>query len=235
MARITRKELKTDPFALQIEHTVTIFEEHRKEILRYGAVAVAAAVLIFGYTIYHRRQHAAQDSILATAIQVQETPVGPPTPGSPSTNSFPTQQAKDDVALKTFADVKSKYPGSDAAEVAEYYMGSIRADQGNLAEAEKSFQEVAQKGDEKYASLAKLSLAQIYFGQGKSDQAQKLLQDLIAHPTIFVSKEQASLTLASGLLPTKPAEARKILDQLRNQAGAVSQAAMNLYRDLPPQ
>ena len=37
MARITRKELKTDKFALEVEHTVNFFEEHQKEIIRYGA------------------------------------------------------------------------------------------------------------------------------------------------------------------------------------------------------
>ena len=42
MSRITRKELKTDKFALEIGHTVTFFEEHRQEIIRYGGVALAA-------------------------------------------------------------------------------------------------------------------------------------------------------------------------------------------------
>ena len=42
-----------------------------------------------------------------------------------------------------------------------------------------------------------------------------MLRDLIAHPTIFVSKEQATITLARYLAPKKPAEARKLLDPLR--------------------
>jgi predicted negative regulator of RcsB-dependent stress response len=137
--------------------------------------------------------------------------------------------------VKAFTDLKKSYPGSDQAEIAEYYLGSIHSDQGNLAEAEKSFQDAAQKGDAKYASLAKLSLAQVYFAQGKPDAAQKVLQDLIAHPTIFVSAEQASIALARGLIPTKPAEARKILDGLKNRPGSVGQVALSLYSDLPPQ
>ena len=36
MSRITRKELKTDKFALEVEHTVSLFEQHRQEIIRYG-------------------------------------------------------------------------------------------------------------------------------------------------------------------------------------------------------
>jgi predicted negative regulator of RcsB-dependent stress response len=71
-------------------------------------------------------------------------------------------------AIRVFAELQTKYSGSAEGEIAQYYLGSIKADQGKLAEAEKLFQEVAQKGDEKYASLAKLSLAQILFADGRA-------------------------------------------------------------------
>ena len=148
---------------------------------------------------------------------------------------FPTQQIKDETAIKAFLELKTKYAGSDEAEIAQYYTASIAADQGNLAEAEKGFLEVAQKGNERYASLAKLSLAQVYFAEGKVDQAEKTLRDLAAHPTMFVSADQANIALARGLMPVKPAEARKILDSLRNRQGATGQVALTLYGELPPQ
>jgi hypothetical protein len=52
---------------------------------------------------------------------------------------------------------------------------------------------------------------------------------------MFVSADQANIALARGLMPTKPAEARKILDPLRNRAGATGQVALTLYGQLPPQ
>ena len=232
MARITRKELKTDKFALEVEHGLTFFEEHQRDIVRYGGFLVALAVLVFGFTIYQRHQRANREEGLAKAIQVQETGVGPALQGASPT--FPTQQVKDEAALKAFNDLKSKYAGSGEAEIAQYYIGSIRADQGNLAESEKNLQEVAQKGDEKYASLSKLSLAQVYFADNKPDLAEKTLRDLMAHPTIFVSSDQASIALARGLLTSKPAEARKILDGLRNRPGSVGQVALTMYGQLPP-
>jgi hypothetical protein len=58
---------------------------------------------------------------------------------------------------------------------------------------------------------------------------------LIADPTVFVSKDQATITLARLLLTRKPAEARKLLDPLRTKAGSVGQVAVKLYGDLPPQ
>ena len=234
MARITRKELKTDKFALEVEHTVTFFEEHQKLILRYGAIALAVIVLIAGYAMYARRQHSKRQEVLFRAIQIQEAPVGPPTPGQVA-RTFPTQEVKDETALKAFSDVQSLYPGSTEGEIATYYLGAIKADQGKLAEAEKNFKEVADKADEKYASLAKLSLATIYFADGRADQGEALLRDLMAHPTTFVSKEQATIALARFLAPKKPAEAKKLLDPLRAIPGAVGQAAITAYAELPAQ
>ncbi len=232
MARITRKELKSDKFALEVEHTVTFFEEHQKELVRYGGIAVGVILLIVGYSIYSRHQHALREEALARAIQVQEAPVGPATPGQ--NLNFPTQDVKDQVALKTFEELRSKYPGSDEGEIAEYYLGCIQADQGKLAEAEKRFKEVADRGSKDYASLAKLSLAQIYFADGRADRGESTLRDLMAHPTIYVSKDQATITLARALLSKKPAEARKLLDPLRNQQGPVGQLALQMYGELPP-
>lgn len=233
MARITRKELKTDKFALEVEHGLNFFEEHQQEILRYGTVAIAIVAIVLGVGVYRRHQLALREQALARAIQIQETAVGPSVPGAATT--FPTQQVKDDLALKAFEEVKNKYPGSDEAEIAEYYRASVRADQGNLPEAEKGFQEVAAKGNERYASLAKLSLAQVYFAEGKNDLAEKALRDLAAHPSLFVSADQANMALARGIMTSNPAEARKILDQLKNRQGAVGQVALTLYGELPAQ
>jgi hypothetical protein len=104
-----------------------------------------------------------------------------------------------------------------------------------MAEAEKNFQEVAQHGNANFASLAKLSLAQIYFSDGRDAQGEKILRDLIEHPTVLVSQEQATITLARYLILKRPAEARKLLDPLKIVAGPVGQLALSLYGQLPPQ
>jgi hypothetical protein len=54
----------------------------------------------------------------------------------------------------------------------------------------------------------------------------------MAKPTIFVSKEQAAIMLARYLMPTKPAEARKLLDPLRKVPGAVGQMAIQAYGEM---
>jgi predicted negative regulator of RcsB-dependent stress response len=232
VARITRKELKTDKFALEIEHTVSFFEEHREEIIRYGGIGLAVILVVLGIMFYSSRQHASREQALAKAIDIQDSPVGP---GPEGQQVYPTQDAKDQAATKAFTELKNQYGTSTEGEIAQYYLGSIQADQGKLAEAEKSFAEVADHGDAKYASLAKLSLAQIYFAQGKGDKGETLLNDLIKNPTVFVSKEQATITLARLIAPKKPAAARKLLDPLRNVPGSVGQVALQVYGELPPQ
>ena len=232
MARITRKELKTDKFALEIGHTVTLFEEHRNEIIRYGALGLLVVLAIVGFAVYSSRQHAARERALAKAIQVQESPVGAAPQGQ---QSFPTQDAKDQAALKAFSDLKNQYGSSTEGEIASYYLGAIQSDQGKLADAEKSFADAADHGDAKYSSLAKLSLAQIYFAEGHGDKGESLLRDLIKSPTVFVSKEQATIALARLIAPKRPAEARKLLDPLRTVPGAVGQVAIQLEGELPAQ
>ena len=232
MSRITRKELKTDKFALEVEHGLTFFEEHKAEVGKYAGIAAAVIVLILGYTIYQRREHGVREQALAAAIRVQEAPVGVSGNGGVS---FPSQEAKDQESIRVFSDLQAKYSGSAEGEIAQYYLGSIKADQGKLAEAEKLYQEVSQKGDDKYASLAKFALAQIYFSDGRADQGEKMLRDLIANPTVFVSADQAAISLARSIGQKKPAEARKLLDPLRNKPGSVGQVALTTLGELPPQ
>jgi hypothetical protein len=230
VARITRKELKSDKFALEVEHTVTFFEEHRQQLTQYGGIAAVVVLLIVGYVIYSRHQHTDREVALAHAIEVQEAPVG-----GVSANgglSFPNQEAKDKEAIKVFSDLNNKYSGSNEGEVAQYYLGAILADEGNLALAEKSFLEASQKGNAQYSSLAKLSLAQIYFSDGRDSQGESMMRDLIAHPTVFVSSEQATITLAKYLETKKPAEARKLLEPLRAQPGQVGEVALTILGEM---
>ena len=66
-----------------------------------------------------------------------------------------------------------------------------------MDEAEKRYKRVVDDGPKAYASLARLSLAQIYFSEGKMADAEKVLRDAIANPSATVSKEHAPLAWAS--------------------------------------
>lgn len=228
--RITRKELKTDRFAVEVEHTVDFVTEHRRELVIYGSIAVAVAVISIGAYFYLRHQLAVREQALADAVLIQESPVGPPNPSSPL--SFATEDAKREAAVKAFSGVAAKYAGSNEAATAKYYLGAIAADQGNMPEAEKRLKEAAAEGDNNYASLAQFSLAEVYAAEGRAADAEKILRALMDRPTVLVSKEQATIALARVIAPTKPAEAKKLLEPLRTAPGTASQIAITVMGEL---
>lgn len=235
--RITRKQLKTDRFAVEVEHTVDYFAEHQKAILRYAGIAVAVVLIAVAFYFYRKHEHAVREQALADAIQVQEAPVVLPNSATqpPGPVSFASEEAKRKETTKVFTNIATRYSGSDEGLIAEYYLGAIAADSAKTAEAEKFFKEAADGGNKNYASLAKLSLAQIYFADGRQAQGEKLLRGLVDHPTELVTKEQATFALARGIAPAKPAEARKLLEPLRTDAGTVSQLAISALAELPGQ
>jgi predicted negative regulator of RcsB-dependent stress response len=234
VARITRKELKTDKFALEVGQTVTYFEDHRKEVLRYGAVALVVALLVVGIILYRSHQRTVRQQALTVAIQTQEASIGGSSPGS--VFNFPTLAEKEKAATKAFAEVASKYPGTDEGVIAMNYLGSIAVDQGKLDEAEKRFKQVADSGNKNLASLARLSLAQLYFLQNRNQDGEAQLRYLIAHPTELVSKEQATFALARALSKSNPTEARRLVEPLRTSSTQiVSQQAIELYSQLGSQ
>ena len=232
MDRITRKDLKSDKFALEVEHTVGFLSHHRKESVRYGIVAVAAVALVVGIFAFRSYQHRSRQAALNAALEIMRAPVGPPV--DEFTRSFPTAQEKDSVLVKAFTDLATKHAGSDEGYIAEYYLGTAAAERGQALEAGKWLQDVAANAPANYASLAKLSLADLYRSQGKVSEGEKLLRELMAKPTDFVSKEQATIALGQLLIPSNPAEARKLLDPLRGSRTAIAQAAIGAAAELGP-
>lgn len=232
MDKITRKELKSDHFALEVGHGVDYLGDHRNMILRWGSIALAVIVLAVGISWYRSSQRAERQQALTSALQIQNSSVGPAQ--NEFTLAFPSQADKDKAMQKAFSDIAAKYPDTDEGMIAEYSLGSVAADKGDLAQAEKRFKLVADSGSKTYASLAKLSLAQVYQAQGKTADAETLVKSLIDHPTMLVSKEQAIIALAHLKAASNPTEARKLLEPLRaSQRGAVSRAALTALSDLP--
>jgi predicted negative regulator of RcsB-dependent stress response len=225
--RITRKGLKQDKFAVEVTHTVDFLAEHRTQAIRYGIAGLVVVVLLVGFFTWRSHEAAARRAALSAVLELRQAPVGP-SQGDPLVRTFPTEQEKTKAVLAALSDVASKYSGTEDGTVAQFYLGTMAADQGNLAGAERALKEVIDSGGANYASLAKLSLAEIYKSEGKTSEGEKLLRSVVEKPSEFVSKEQATIALARYLAPTNPAEARKLLEPLRVvQRGAISRAAIN--------
>jgi predicted negative regulator of RcsB-dependent stress response len=102
-----------------------------------------------------------------------------------------------------------------------------------MPDAEKHLKIVADSGKDAFASQAKLSLSHVYAATGRQGEAEKLLRSIMDDPTVLVSKEEATITLARLLAKSNPVEARKLLEPLRAERGPVSRAAITLLGEIP--
>jgi predicted negative regulator of RcsB-dependent stress response len=230
---VHRKQLKQDKFVAQVSHSVEYAAEHRDQMMKWGAAALAVLVVAVGVYWYFSYQHRVRQEALHNAMQTYEAGVG--ASGNEFLKSFPTQEEKDKAVIKDLSEVANKYSGKEEGRIAQYFLGLYHADKGNLTEAEKQLKPVAESGKDAYASQAKLSLAQIYDSMGRQADAEKLLRSLIDDPTILVSKEQATIALAKVLAKKNPAEARKLLEPLRAERGPVSRAALTALGEMSAQ
>ncbi len=230
MDRLTRKELKSDRFAQEVQHGLTIVSEHRQQLTLWGTVAGVIAILVIAVILYRNYQHTARQEALHAAQQLQNATIGPQM--NEYSVSFPTQAERDKAVNKAFTELASKYSGTDEGLIAEFFLGTNAADQGRLSEAEKRLKLVADSSTP-YAALAKVSLAQIYAGEGKQADGEKLLQSLIDRPTPLVSKEAATIVLAEMVQSKDPQRARKLLEPLRSsQRSSVSRVAITALSDM---
>ena len=235
VARITRKELKTDKFALEVEHTVDFFEEHRKDIIRYGAVAVVVVLIGAGHLFLpaqqrsvapagagHRRSRCwKRPPVTAAAIAAGLT--------------FPTPEARDKEAVKRFSEVASKYSGSDEGRYRPLHPGlrwrPTRDAWPRPKRASRTWWIPAARTTPRWPGCRWRTST---FSSGRTAQGEEVLRPLIDKPTVLVSKDEATIALARGLAESKPAEARKLLEPLRaSRSSAVSQAAIQLYSEIP--
>jgi predicted negative regulator of RcsB-dependent stress response len=234
VAKLTRKELKTDKFVLEVEHGVEFFSQHRPQIIRWGGIALGLIVVILAINLYRNHERHLRQEALHAAMEIQNATIGGAS--SDFMVSFSTAAERDKAVKKAFGDLAAKYRGTTEGSIAEFFLGTNAADNGNLTDAEKHFKAVIDSGPASYASVAKLSLAQVYAGQGKVGEGEKLIQSVIDHPTVLVSKEEATIALGELLEPSDPQKARKVLEPLRNSPRSpVSRAAITAVGQLPPQ
>jgi predicted negative regulator of RcsB-dependent stress response len=232
--RLTRKELKTDKFAQEVTHSLAFVGEHRRQAIIYGGGALVVVLALVGFFYYRSHTHRVRQVELGKALRLRDALVTVSPPPDDPRPHFTSKPEKDQAVRGAFNDLINRFPGSDEAYIAHFHLAVLDSDAGNLTEAERHFKIVADNGSAEYSSSAKLSLADVYAGQGKSAQAEALLRDLISHPTLMVSREQATIALARLLATAKPAEARKLLEPLqKDERAAVSRNAAMVAAEIP--
>jgi len=229
--RVTRKDLKRDKFALEVQHGLEYVSGHRKTMIRYGVIGVVVVALAVGFFFYRRHESNVRQQAFEAAMRIENATIGPPQ--TEYAIAYPTDAERNTAARKAWADVASRYSGSNEGVVAEYFLGAHAADDGKVKEAEKRFLAVIDTGKTEYVSFAKLALAQLYVSQGKQAEGEKLIQSIVDHPTTLVSKESATIALAHLVAARDCDKARKLIEPLRgSERTEVSQAAIRALGEL---
>jgi TolA-binding protein len=173
MKRSERHHLKENEFVHMAAAAREAVESRGRQV---GAVILAIVVVggaLIGYFVWQSRLENRAGRMLAEAIAVEETRVGPPTsPDSTSaTASFATEREKHEAALAKFKAVADEYSSTDAGVFARYQQASLQMSLGKASEAAATYQQVIDKSRGVYSQMAKLGLAEAQANAGQYDQA----------------------------------------------------------------
>lgn len=219
----TRHQLKQDTFSRvtigAAEKTAHWSVEHRNTLVVGIVVALLAAAAITGGWFYLQAQDEKASFDLSQAVRTMETQLRPA--GSPAQPDFPTftsAKERSEAAQKQFRAIVDKYPHTRTADMAHYLLGVTAVNLGDNASAERSFKDVASRGNREVASLAKDALAALYANTNQPKDAIALYQELINKPTDSVSKVTAQLQLAETYQNSnQPLDAKKLYEQIKKE------------------
>ena len=97
---LTRKELKSDKFALEVQHSVEFVSQHRQQMMLWAVPAVVVVLIVSAIFWYRNQQHNAREEALHSAMQIQNSQVGPSQ--SQYVVTFPTAAARQTAVIKAW-------------------------------------------------------------------------------------------------------------------------------------
>jgi len=231
---LTRHELKEqlqhDHFTDAVSDVLSYALSNRRKLLPW-AIAIIVVLTLTGVGFWYRSyRNSVRQQDLEDAFAVLETPVGS---ANSYSKAYPTQDAKQQASLKALSNVVAKDGGSRQGLIAQYYLGTLKAQKNDAKGAESDLRAVADSKSE-CGVLAKIALAQLYAGESRVSEAQALLRSIVNKPADLVSKAQAQILLARLDETNNPQEAKKILQSLKkpSQDPAVTRAVDQLSAEL---
>jgi len=215
---ISRKDLKKDEFRDTIAHGAEEIVLHKKGVAYILGVAIVILAAVLGWRLYTDHQTVKAAAAYDDAMKVFKAPlrtVGLPVDSTELT--YADEKTKYDDAAKKFESVAQKYPHTRPGQISAYYAGLSLAKNGHNDEAVKWLDRAQSSGGDDVGSLAKLELAQVDDATNKPADAEKIYQDLVAHPSVFVPKPVAMLALADHYRTlNKTADAAKMYNQIKS-------------------
>jgi TolA-binding protein len=180
MDRQHRRELKHDRFVDEIGVLSTRARENQRVLVSLAAGALVVALVTYGIFFYRSNQERKAQDMLAAAIDTIESPLVTPNQPNPQAK-FKSEVERSTAAEKQFKDLKAKYTGTDAADVADLYLARISAGRGDVASARKLLQNFIQNHPKHLlVGGARYSLYQMRIESGEAQQVTSELNAELA-------------------------------------------------------
>ena len=155
--------------------------EKRREITTTILVVAVIGLVAAGWWAWRQHTQDKAHAMLADAMIVQETRVGPPAEatGGAGGASFPTERDRAQAAVLKYKAAADAYPSTDAGLFARYQEASLQVSLGNTADAIKAYQAVVDRaGDGLYGQMSKLGLAEAYARSNQYENAITTYKEL---------------------------------------------------------
>ncbi|MGI8470285.1 MAG: hypothetical protein ACR2N3_17740 [Pyrinomonadaceae bacterium] len=178
----------------RIEEVGRKFEGKGKTVLYALAAIVVLAVLVGIIYSWNRRSNSAAQAALGQAIETAQAPVtNQPVPAGVTIKTFPTEKARAEAAVAEFQAVADKY---GAVRDKANYFAAVNRLTLDRETAEQQLADLSKTSGE-VGSLSKFALAQAKQGDGKSDEAAALYNELLQSSDPVISKTTINFALAS--------------------------------------
>jgi tetratricopeptide (TPR) repeat protein len=176
MDRQHRRDLKHDRFVDEIGSLAGSARDNQRFLLMITLGVVAVALVVYGIYFYRsNREHQAQLA-LAAGIATIDSPllpapgVTPPQP-PPATAKYKTEAERNAAAQKQFDALKKDYSGTDAADIADLYLGRLAAARGDVQASRKLLEAfISNHPKSVLVGSARYSLYQMRIDNGEGPQ-----------------------------------------------------------------
>ncbi|HEV3218982.1 MAG TPA: tetratricopeptide repeat protein [Candidatus Acidoferrales bacterium] len=213
---ISRKELKKDDFREAFVHGGEAVASHKKLVSQIVIVLLLVAIAVFGWRWYTQWQTGKASIELANAMKTYNAPIrAAGEPADPINPSFFDEKVKYDAAAKQLAVVADHYSRTRPGQEARYFEAICDEQLDRNDRAATELEGISKSSNSDLEPIAKLRLAGVYAKLGKNAQAIQAYQELMAKPTVLVPKPLVMLMFADFYSKTNPAEATKLLNQVK--------------------